>query len=366
MSINYSRIGCTYENFDLCYFSSITRAWAVSRPEDKSFSLESVLAMDVPVNEFMLFHFTAKLPILMREIICSQRNHIVWARSSRVDDLENWEVWAGSTLEEKEQYSDLKSKMKSEMASSHQDDFRRHLPLGYMTTIGFCMTMRDLVKFLIALREENQLPFAMEFYIAVIQSIETKSPFLGERIRSLIEAKAYKPFQIAPVFRRSESKQVGDFIIVTKEISLSLRSQMIRHRALQVTDTLRDFFVVGNLGQSMESKITAQICMPFDFAEELIRKRSCWIAQTDLWEPIVGELQTVIGRENVLLPCYAGTCRFKRDNDLRKAGKDPSPPCPVAAKIEKEKMTDEHSSAAKKYLENRPNQDFWRKAIQNV
>jgi hypothetical protein len=98
----------------------------------------------------------------------------------------------------------------------------------------------------------------------------------------------------------------------------------------------------------------------------LVRKRSCWIAQTDLWEPIVSQLLVLLKKDKVMLPCDDGKCRFIRDNDLRKAGHDPSPPCPVLAKIDGEKMLPAHAEEAKKYAERRPHPEFWNKVIENV
>jgi hypothetical protein len=126
-------------------------------------------------------------------------------------------------------------------------------------------------------------------------------------------------------------------------------------------------FAHNNLASSMETMVYAQIMMPADFAEELVRKRSCWIAQTDLWSPIVQELEKIIGKSaRPMLPCDDGRCRFKIDNDLRKAGKDPSPPCPVAAKIENEKLPNDAAVEAVKYAHRRPYLAFWLKEISNA
>jgi hypothetical protein len=106
--------------------------------------------------------------------------------------------------------------------------------------------------------------------------------------------------------------------------------------------------------------------MEESFAQELAAKRNCWIAQTDLWQPIIREINVLMKSESSepLLPCADGKCRFKIDNDLRKAGKDPSPQCPRAAKIERTKIV--NLSPLFTYAAKRPDFNFWTKEIQDV
>jgi hypothetical protein len=344
----------------------IEKAWKVSRPNDTSSKFEDIMKMDVPVNEFLMLNFTATAPILMREVICSLRNHIVWARSSRVDDLRNWEVWEGINAGEMSTVEELQAKMFAEMESSHQDDFRRHLPICYMTTFSFAMSLRDLAKFLRACLDFDH-PMMEEFVAETFLAIQTKLSVFGAILQKAVENRNYKPMPLLPDFTGYAQGVTGDFVVVTLDLSLALRSQAIRHRALIFRDKMHLMFAHGNLASSMETLIYAQIMMPADFAEELVRKRSCWIAQTDLWSPIVGELEKIIGKSaRPMLPCDDGRCRFKIDNDLRKARKDPSPPCPIAAKIEKEKFAEDFAEDAAQYAHRRPYLAFWLKEINNA
>lgn len=345
---------------------NIKTAWETSRPADTNPEMQKVLSMDVPVNEFLPMHFELKAPILIREVICSFRNHNVWARSSRVDDLRTWEIWHGIDEEGMAECRRAYARMEDEMHGSHQDDFRRHLPLAYMTTFSFAMNMRDFVKFCIACKKEK-LELFDELVDALLASIHQKDYILHDWIEEAIDGKWYKTGELNPFPASATlvSKRIGDFIYIEAPINLNLRAQLIRHRALMVKDRLKSFFTPDKMSATMVETLMAHIMMPIDFAEDLVRKRSCWIAQTDLWEPIVSRLLEVLGKDKVMLPCDDGKCRFIRDNDLRKSGHDPSPPCPVLAKIEKEPLSAVHAAEALKYAARRPNPEFWNKVIQN-
>ena len=349
-------------------FEDVKRAWETSRPADTDVDMKKVISMDVPVNEFLPLHFEIKAPILIREVICSFRNHNVWARSSRVDDLRIWEVWHGldgkGVAECQRSYDYMMVEMEGK--ASHQDDFRRHLPLAYMTTFSFAMNFRDFVKFILALRREK-LKLFDEVADELLNAVWRKNYIIHDWATIASNEKWYKAGPLNPLpLNHAPSGRVGDFIYIESSISFNLRAQLIRHRALQVKDTLWIYFTPDKMTFTMAHSLTAQIMMPIDFAEDLVRKRSCWIAQTDLWEPIVSQLLTILGKDKVMLPCDDGKCRFIRDNDLRKAGHDPSPPCPVLAKIEKEKMLPAHAEEAKTYAARRPHTDFWMKVIQDA
>jgi hypothetical protein len=345
----------------------VKRAWETSRPADTDGDMKKILSMDVPVNEFLPLHFELKAPILIREVICSFRNHNVWARSSRVDDLRTWEVWHGIDDQTMSHCRSAYARMEDEMHGVHQDDFRRHLPLAYMTTFSFMMNFRDLVKFIIALRKE-ELDLFNEVADELVLAIWRKYPTLSQWLGSAVEEKWYKaaPLNSYPTSMMFKSTKVCDFVYIEAQIKLNLRAQLIRHRSLMVKDRLRDFFKPEMMAATMADNIAVSLIMPVDFAEDLVRKRSCWIAQTDLWEPIVSQLLEILGKDKVMLPCDDGKCRFIRDNDLRKMGHDPSPPCPVLAKIDKEKMSPVHAEEAKNYAARRPHTNFWMKVIEDA
>lgn len=349
----------------------ILEAWALSRPADISSELPDIMKMDVPVNEFMFLTFSVEAPVFIREIICSLRNHVVWARSSRVENLAVWHVIDGLSQKTKREIEELHALMMAERAGRHQDDFRRHLPLGYMTKFSFAMTFRDLVKFIIACeREPFELiqNFGRKLRAAAWVKIDRES---AKIFSDLIITKAYKPLALCPVDNTYESGAVGDFVCISTAVTLGLRAQLVRHRALMIKDHFRKFFSYHSMSASMESTLSIQMLMSEEFAYELLRKRSCWIAQGDLWLPILEELEKIFivdGKSvipgGVLLPCDTGHCPFRVDNDLRRAGKDPSPPCPQAALLDKKPLTDKEKEKAIGYAIQRQHQTtFWLEMI---
>lgn len=83
---------CKAEVISDISFSNIVEAWKTSRPNDQDPKPFDILKMDVPVNEFLFIQFELEAPIAIRELICSMRSHVVWARSSRVEDLTKWKL----------------------------------------------------------------------------------------------------------------------------------------------------------------------------------------------------------------------------------------------------------------------------------
>lgn len=341
----------------------IEYAWTVSRPNETEPSAEAIMRMDVPVNEMIHIFLHVRAPIVVREIICSQRNHIVWARSSRVDDLSTWQIWAtGCSAVELEEIKDLHDEMHRKM-HLRQDDFRLLLPLAYMTEFCCKVSLREFVRWASCMSDYG---LAWEsFLVRAMDALKQSNPDLHEEIYDLARQKAYATGDLLPAPRQWADGLLGDYVLTTQNVSVALRAQLVRHRAVQVKDMFRDF--VNSMSAKLNSALTCQTLMPVDFAEKLLAKRSCWIAQTDLWEPVLARLRAVLKfDENPHLPCDDGQCRFTRDNDLRKAGRDPAPPCPVAARLVGEKLVPHHATAAAAYAAQRPAQAFWQREIENV
>ncbi len=75
--------------------------------------------------------------------------------------------------------------------------------------------------------------------------------------------------------------------------------------------------------------------------QHVIGKRGCWLAQADLWEPIIQGMVRELSvldpyfRTIIAPPCIKGgkfgACKFKIENEARVAGTDPLPTCPLYA-----------------------------------
>ena len=67
-------------------------AWELSRSPDDATPLDTILSIDAPVNEIPSVVLSIECTILEREIFASFRDHVMWARTSRVDAPENFEI----------------------------------------------------------------------------------------------------------------------------------------------------------------------------------------------------------------------------------------------------------------------------------
>jgi hypothetical protein len=123
--------------------SQIMHAWNYSRPNETATDWEGVAKTDVPVNEFARFQVRMEIPILLREWLVTFRDHVIWARTSRVDDLTSWPIYrnvSDLTIIREAYNRMIKDRRKD------QDHFRMHLPLGYMTGISASLSLRSWVK----------------------------------------------------------------------------------------------------------------------------------------------------------------------------------------------------------------------------
>jgi hypothetical protein len=66
---------------------------------------------------------------------------------------------------------------------------------------------------------------------------------------------------------------------------------------------------------------------------EVISKRSCWIAQYDLWSELLNQASSFFEDKQDLLPCANGSCPYDGDAQARYTKEDPNAPCPIHASL---------------------------------
>jgi hypothetical protein len=375
-------------------YGLISRAWTLSRPLETDPDLYKILKIDIPVNELTDITVQVYAPILIREIICTLRDHRVWARTSRVDDLTEWDVWDGVSKdlidEELTPLYDQMMKLKNE--NSDQDDYRTKLPLCYMTGFTLNLSLRSYMKLcsyfkFLASNYNGKDRISVLFhdmYIKLIKvfivfnDIDSPDKLFSSYIFSMIEDNEVK-FEVLNSFPQPRDKfegwrRNGNMInIAYPACSLALRAQIIRHRVLIVNDTLRSYFSYGKLSSPISSTMYIEISTSIPIARSIVTKRNCWISQSDIWEPIVELLNAGIHDvytdidERLDLPCDDnGTCPYVRDNELRLEGNDPGIPCPVFANIYKRGMTKKDHDRAYPYAAKRTSSKFWNGVLDNV
>jgi hypothetical protein len=311
----------------------IGRAWTNSRPNVTEFDITEVLKIDTPVAEMagVVLHLT--VPILFREIIASMRDHIMWARTSRVDNLT--EVWPILDLASADEILSIDQQTKA-MAydivnGASQDQFRQHLPLSYMTGLTVRLSIRSAIKLVGYFRhllgtvslEEAAKDFALKLQV-VLESLGLPMRELAE----VIKVPDYCP-AISSCPSLPRGSRVGSIVTVSLQMPLSLRAQVIRHRTIICVDTLSTFFDALDVWSlTIAAPMTVQLSANIDTWKSIIGKRTCWLAQADLWGPIVKQVTSLLTLDEGLLPCANGRCPYAGDCVERLRGTDPGLPCP--------------------------------------
>jgi hypothetical protein len=373
MTINY--VKCEVDCIKKPDLHLIRRAWILSRPNELDPDLGKILELDIPVNELTDIVVECYVPILIREIICSMRDHRVWARTSRVDDLTKWDIWEGcdeniSSIKISGLYVD----MMNSKGKSDQDDYRMCLPISYMTKFTLCLSLRSYMKLCVYFHH-----IAMEAAISGDPISELFAEVrdelvnvLDDQCRNLVRSGKVKYVELCPIPNRwpgHGSKRWGDSITVADIVPLALRAQIIRHRTFLVTDSLRKFFSFDKLTSTIKTLMDVQITTTVEVAKEIVSKRSCWISQTDIWLPIIEKMNSALSNEVeiVALPCDDGTCPYERDNQLRIEGKDPGVPCPMYSELYESPMTEDQMEKALLYAAKRGNHKvFWYGQLNSV
>lgn len=314
---------------DVSYTPAIA-GWGNSRDRHGLYGAEDMAGVDAPVNELpsALLEFK-EFMILEREIFVTARNHVIWARTSRVDDPLKFLV--PDEFHDATVHANLRHlMMEKHDRGVHQDQWRMHLPLVSETSWTARMSYRDIIKmhkyFLyLAASVDTQLrprfaKVAEELYNLLLRFIPHRH-IINRAIEQMKEVHFLNENRVS---RFNGATAGNDFYIASMDIPIALRAQLVRHREIAFVD---DFFdqlcQTGIQGATIGDIVTVQAVAKHDVWASVIGKRHCWIAQADLWEPITRQF------ERLPLPCEDGICPFAADAEARlQPGKDPGAPCP--------------------------------------
>jgi len=354
----------------------VEQAWRTSRPADKNVDREQVMKIDVPVNEMEDFVLECTTPIIVREMFFSLRDHVAWARTSRVDDLMNWEVQSGfeNDTEVRACY-DMMLRLKE---SQTQDNYREMLPMVYFTTYTVKLSARTLFKFMAGVldwlhnnpvvkdHKPHHLYMMMDMLFRQLMRAKNLSGYRS------IPVNQYGKIDLLPKVKHREPRVdvVGGFVVAYfQSLPIVLRAQIARHRPITFTDSLHEFLTERNVTAPICSRIAIEMSMPTSMALSMVSKRNCWIAQEDLWAPVIEAFNETFGAYgDFLLPCSdKDHCPVGRDNDLRHAGKDPAPACPLWYHFNNLTPDGEQRAAQMDYMNKRPlSKDWWREQYMAV
>lgn len=312
-------------------------AWTLSRDKDADYTADTVAKVDAPVIEMpsALLEF-CDFAIYEREIICSLRNHVVWARTSRVDDPCEFTVPHPYMVKTHEFYR--RRMQAARHKGERQDDWRVELPLVAHTSWTQRISLRDLARLALYfgyLMDKAELR-TMGARFAQIQFaiVECVVAMIGHRLASdlISNCKLAKFLHEQRLPINSDATTIQNFQSVSVQVNVALRAQIIRHRELQFVD---DFWSLINTTElpylQLKHKVNMQLMARKDIWRAVLGKRSCWIAQTDLWKPVLD----AFGLDQNL-PCDSGKCPYEADARARLVpGQDPNPPCPVFCNLYK-------------------------------
>jgi len=325
----------------------LNEAWKISRPGESSEEVSKILSIDAPINDIpcAVLHITSS--IAEREVFASSRDHVMWAKTSRVSDPTEWGIPLVGNLKalHEEQLA-----MKASGVS--QDIYRMHMPLGAITEYTIKISIRSLVKLSDYFK-----------YLSIDNSALEKvlSDWIVEAPRP-----NYKLTKFMSRINSSGNGIVGDFLIVTIKASLALRAQAVRHKQFIIKDGLEEMLLGGAFeGVSIKTEIDMQLCASIDFWKSILEKRSCWMAQYGFWSDVIILVQQYIPLSENMLPCKE-YCVFGKDAELRYTDKDPGSPCPKHIIINKRVITEQQLVDINKQYELEKRPQFWRKIINEI
>lgn len=339
------------ENFRLAY-----KAWMNSRPFFKG-DLYEIMKNDTPVADFVRIPIEFTVPNFIREVIVSPRDHVVWSSTTRANPVhEAWPVYDPYNYD----YTPLAKNLLSLKAQgARQDEFRMALPIGYCGVFSTNVSFRTLVKmymYMSILALTTEIKAFLEVCEGITNLFGTKQ--LQELFTIALDK--YELANFLPVYNDEDTngfEKVGSLISWTGHTNLALRTHIIRHRSVIISDNLASIYKTrkDNLPLiNLHTPVTLQATATKEVWNHVIGTRNCWIAQASLWQSMVNDYATFIGEERSPLPCDVGNkCPYATDNELRLEGKDPNPACPKYILIQNKRVTPEQRSEIEAYGESR-------------
>jgi hypothetical protein len=345
--------------------------WRLSRDVNSHVKWQDVFAVDVPVNELpsMVVHFE-DFTILEREIMASPRNHVMWARTSHVDDAADFR-WPSEFVDlDPEEMRRARAKMRSARdAGLSQDEYRFDMPVLALTSWTQRISYRDLVKMAVYLQYlQGEVHDSIKLLIGNLQDEVEKlvAKFTGNYLMTEKVMETFLPVKFLHEgdLRVGTVSETEGFITVPMVQPLWMRAQIVRHRNLGVVDT----FFLGVLANPDVTRLTInhpifmELSSTKDFWQTILSKRTCWLAQDtlatkkDLWQEIVDKF----GFREDMLPCASGRCPYAGDAALRLTDADPGVPCPRYCNIE---GIDKQLFVEDMYVAARSRHEFWMEEI---
>ena len=350
-----------------------SEVWRLSRDVDKNVEWDEILAIDGPVTEFpsAVVHFR-DFTLLEREIFCSSRTHVAWARTSFVDDASAFsfpnEFVGIIDYEKLEQSRQLMIDAKKR--GEHQDRWRRYLPIAAHTCWSMRMSYREAIKFAkyFDYLADKVNPVLKQRFLRISTELRHLiDKFTGnhDRTEKAIQTMTMAKFlHEGPVVAHPLTNS-GGIVVASFTAPFWLRAHWVRHRPITMID---DLFGVMQRGDVLDLPIAHTMHLKVAASEniwrQLLRWRSCWLTQSSLldehdpWASVIDQFTNLLGES--LLPCSDGKCPQDRDARNRYEGTDPGICCPrwmILNNIPLEERVDDITMALKSRA------SFWRSMV---
>ncbi|MCP4256825.1 MAG: hypothetical protein GY774_04760 [Planctomycetes bacterium] len=347
------------------------KVWDRSRPNSTTEKPQRIFEVDAPVNDFRHVVLQITSPIIVREVIASLRDIVMWSQSSRVEDPTEFNVQPGLLCGDQQEIK-RKKMIAMRDAGEPQDAYRLLTPIVADSTYLIKISTRTLIKLAKYFMNSNFSPriqkvfheFGMRF-ISVAKELHDSETLINCM-------RAYKPINILNNAANFESGRVGNMITVSAWVPFTMRTHLIRHRLISMSDGLMDLLGSEDcLDEDLRSSISVSVSANVDAWSEIISKRSCWLAQYGIWAVIIDKVSKHMDEvDRRKLPCSSGGCPYVADNELRMIKRDPNPPCPLYI-IEKgfsfsPAIRAEYCEAAEKMAKSDSRQAYWFDIIEGI
>ena len=332
--------------------------WELSRSPDDRTPLDTILSIDAPVNEIPSYVIGVECTILEREIFASFRDHVMWARTSRVDAPSKFKAPEIFENIYEKQLASIRSRIFSKISEGViQDEYRMLIPLCSLTSFSTRISWRGLIK----LYKMYDHLSDFDDYFSVGKEALDKNFGLSKF------AKNYSFADVLPGISIPDrvSEKSGPMVTIFQKMPIGLRAQVVRHRNFTIHDNLKEIICFGDcweksIGDEMDVSISASA----EFWKTVVNKRQCWIAQYGIWSGIIQEAQKFLDIGEQDLPCAGGFCPYTRDAEIRHTDDDPGAPCPIHSNLSGMTVDEKHIESIKKEASYRPK--FWQKHIENM
>jgi hypothetical protein len=341
--------------------------WHNSRPQAGLTSIEDIIAIDAPVNEFPSITMLITSTILEREVIATLRDHVMWAQGTRVEDPTQWIVSDEIYACDPSGFDDLRDEMKRLRNSQRQDDYRLLTPVLSATTYSVRLSLRSLVKLSRFFNECTMTDRAVEriFKEASHALWCVIDNWVGQNISGCVAS--YAPINLAQEPRHDVAGSLGDFTVISRVVPFSLRTHMIRHRSLSVVSNLSSFMTRCGITATIGQPIRVQVCGSYSTWSDLATKRRCWMAHFGLWKGILDQAVAIIGCGDGELPCsYIDKCPYPADAQLRYTDADPGLPCPIHATLTRTRVDWETRKRMRLMVEEDERPNWWYEEIKKL